>query len=249
MQFLTLLYDTYRSLKSRGLFWVILWISVVLGLAYASIGCSARGWSIFFGAVEFPSTFLLAGTDWERSLLLTTLDGLLDFWMLTLALVLAMFSCSTIFPDAMRAGAIDLVLSKPVTRFKVFCAKYCGGLLFVAVQAAVLAGICFLSLLIRLHTAYWGVFWSVGLAVLIFSFVFAFNVLMGVLTRSSMSALLLTMLFWFSLWLTQKIHAETGRRLFAQIVSQSDQPDMKTISSTMDQVHDGTGRLLAGGVL
>ena len=68
--------------------------------------------------------------------------------------------------------------------------------------------------------------------------------MMGVLTRSSMSALLLTMLFWFSLWLTQKIHAETGRRLFAQIVSQSDQPDMKTISSTMDQVHDGTGRLL-----
>lgn len=244
MQFTALISDTYRSLKSRGLYWVILWISLLLGLLYASLGCTERGWSIFFGALEFPSSFLKAGTDWERSLLLNVLDLLLDYWMLSLALFLAMFSAATIYPDAMRPGAIDLVLSKPVTRLKVFLAKYFGALLFVSVQAAILAGICFLSLCFRLHTAYWGVFWSVGLATLIFSFVYSFNVLMGVLTRSSMTALMLTMLLWFALWITQKIETETGRAIFSRQVIQASNPDFQTLSTTMDQVHQGTHEVM-----
>ena len=244
MQLAALISDTYRSLKSRGLYWVMLWISVVLGVVYASLGCNESGWYLFFGVIKVPSSFLHAGTEWEKSLLMITLDGLLDYWMLTVALVLAMFSASTVFPDSMRQGAIDLILSKPVSRFKVFFAKYCGAILFVAVQALVLAGICFLSLFFRLHILYWPVFWVVGLAVLIFSFIFCFNVLMGVLTGNSMAALLLTMLFWSSLWLVQKIHTATDPGTFKQSISNSDQPDVKSMTMTVELVHKVTSQTL-----
>ena len=244
MQLTALISDTYRSLKSRGLYWVMLWMSIVLGVIYASLGCNESGWYLFFGVLKFPSSFLHAGTEWEKSLLMTTLDGLLDYWMLTWALVMAMFSASTIFPDSMRQGAIDLVLSKPVSRFKVFISKYCGALLFVAVQALVLACLCFLSLFFRLQILYWPVFWVVGLAVLIFSFIFCFNVLMGVLTNNSMAALLLTMLFWSSLWLVQKIHTGTEPGIFKQSVTHSDQPDMKSMTSTVEMVHKVTSQTL-----
>lgn len=40
MQFAALISDTYRSLKSRGLYWVMLWMSIVLGVIYASLGCN-----------------------------------------------------------------------------------------------------------------------------------------------------------------------------------------------------------------
>ncbi len=244
MQFAALISDTYRSLKSRGLYWVMLWMSIVLGVIYASLGCNETGWYLFFGVLKFPSSFLHAGTEWEKSLLMTTLDGLLDYWMLTWALVMAMFSASTVFPDSMRQGAIDLVLSKPVSRLKVFFAKYFGAMMFVAVQALVLAGICFLSLFLRLQILYWPVFWVVGLAVLIFSFIFCFNVLMGVLTSNSMAALLLTMLFWSCLWLVQKVHAASDPRIFNQSLRNSEQQDLKSMTSSVEMVHKVTSQTL-----
>ena len=187
MQLWAIISDTYRSLQSRGLFWVILSISVSLGLLYASMGCDDKGWFICFGAFHFDSDYLRAGTDWERSLLLTSLHGLLDYWCMTYASLLALFAAATIFPDTMKPGAIDLLLSKPISRFQLFIGKYLAALLFVAIQTVILVGICFLSLWGRLDTPYWNIFWSVGLVVLIFSFVFCFTTLIGVLTRSGMA--------------------------------------------------------------
>ena len=244
MQLLALISDTYRSLKSRGLYWALLYISLGLGGIYASLGCNDKGWSIFFGLLEFPNPELRAGTDWERSLLLTTLEGVMDYWMMTFAVLLALFPATTIFPDTMRSGAIDLLLSKPISRLKLFCGKYLGALLFVSMLALILSTICFVSLLVRLNTAYWGIFCSVGLTALIFSFIYSVNVLVGVWTRGNVSALLLTLLFWVFLWVVQKIEFESGLALRSRSTAEMQTPDMKSISSTLMKVHRLSGRLM-----
>ncbi len=236
MQLWAIISDTYRSLQSRGLFWVILCISLALGVLFASLGCHAEGWSVLFGAVKFESSFLRAGTDWEKSLLLNTLHALLDNWCMSWASLLALFAAATIFPDAMKPGAIDLLLSKPLGRGKLFLGKYLAALGFVAVQTTVLVTICFLSLWWRLHTVYWGIFWSVGLVALIFSFVFCFTTLVGILTRSSMAALLWSVLFWFLLWAVQKTEFETGRQIFAASTALPNE-EIKTLSGRIQQVH------------
>lgn len=222
----------------------MLWISVVLGVIYASLGCSDKGASLFFGLWEFPSTRVIAGTDWERSLLLTTLDGLMDYWMMTLAVFLALFPASTVYPDMMKPGAIDFLLSKPISRFSLFTAKYAATLMFVGYLALVLTTICFLSLWIRLGTPYWGVFWSVGLSMLIFSFVFGFTILFGVLTKSSVNALLLTMVVWFMLWLTQKLEHETGRKLFGVESVSAHNPDLKSVMTTAEKINLYTHQMM-----
>jgi hypothetical protein len=245
-QLVALIADTYRSLKCRGLYWVIFWISIVLGVVYASLGCTANGWSIFFGLYEFPSSFLREGTEWEKSLLLTTLNGLMDYWMMTFAVVLALFPTTTIFPDTMKPGAIDFMLSKPISRFKLFVGKYLGAMMFVVVQAALLTGICFVSVFFRLGILYWEIFWCVGLTTLIFSFIYSLNVFVGVVTRSGVAALLWTALFWFIIWLTQKIEFETGHQFFRQmqVQVQANQGDLQSITGAVQKTHQFTGTVM-----
>jgi hypothetical protein len=244
MQLWAIISDTYRSLQSRGLFWIILCVSVVLGVLFASLGCHADGWSVLFGALKFESSYLRAGTEWEKSLLLNTLHVLLDNWCMIWASFLALFAAATIFPDAMQPGAIDLLLSKPIGRGKLFLGKYLAALGFVAVQTTVLVTICFLSLWWRLHTAYWGIFWSIGLAVLIFSFVYCVTTLVGILTRSSMAALLWSVLFWFLLWAVQKGEFETGRKIFALTAESLPNEELKKFSGRVQQFHDLATRVM-----
>ncbi len=244
MQLWAIISDTYRSLRTRGLFWVIISISLILGLLYASLGCDAKGWSLFFGALHVDSDFLRAGTDWERSLLLTSLHGLLDWWGMIFASLLALFAAATIFPDTMKPGAIDFLLSKPISRFQLFLGKYLAALLFVALQTFILVGICFLSLWWRLQTPYWHIFWSVGLVVLIFSFVFCLTTLIGVLTRSGMAALLWSVLFWFLLWAVQKTEYETGPTIFAATSEILPNGSVNGISESIQNVHQVSATIM-----
>src|SRR5207237_9963707 len=60
-------------------------------------------------------------------------------------------------------------------------------------------------------------FLAVPLVVLMFSYLFAVCVLLGVLTRSTVAALLLTLLFWSALW---AVHQSEVLLLRAQLFDQ-----------------------------
>lgn len=244
MQSLAIITDTFRSLKARGLYWVVLWISVVLGLVYASIGCNESGWYLLYGLIGSDSSWVRAGTEWEKSLLLACANGLMDYWLTSIALLLALFPTGTIFPDTMKPGAIDLLLSKPISKASIFFGKYIGALWFVGVQASILAIICFISLYLRLHIFYWGILWSVALSMLVFSFVYCFNVLIGVMTRSSMAALLWTVAFWFAIWLIQYTEAATGPKALAEFKSVTNDTPLAGISETTQKVHDTSAMIM-----
>ena len=90
----------------------------------------------------------------------------------------------------------DMVLSRPIGRWRLFLTQYAGGLVFVALQALVFSVACFAVLAWRADVLAPGIFLAVPTVVLVFSYLFSFSVLIGVLTRSTVSALLLTGLFW-----------------------------------------------------
>ena len=102
-----------------------------------------------------------------------------------------------IFPDLITNGTIDLVLSKPISRLRLFLTQYAAGLLFVTLQVTIFTLASFL--VIGLRGGVWepGLFITVPLVLCFFSYLFAVCVLLGMLTRSTVAALLLTLLFWF----------------------------------------------------
>jgi ABC-type transport system involved in multi-copper enzyme maturation permease subunit len=94
------------------------------------------------------------------------------------------------FPGLMMAGAIDLVLAKPVHRAQVFIGKYLGGL---GLSAAALLT-CDLVLIVGLGLSTgvwnWNVLASLPLTVFSLGLLFALIILLGVVTRSATISLL-----------------------------------------------------------
>jgi hypothetical protein len=168
--------------------------------------------------MEFQSnanTTLIPRAMWYKSIFSTFGIG---GWLTWCAMVLALISTASIFPDFAAGGSIDLYLSRPISRLRLFLTKYIAGLLFVALQVAVFAIACFLVIGIRGRSWEPRIFLCVPLVVLVFSFLFSPCVLLGILTRSVIASLLLTLLFWlliFCIDLAEK--GSLGAKLAGQI--------------------------------
>jgi hypothetical protein len=120
----------------------------------------------------------------------------IGFWLTIIAQVLALISTAGLFPDFIQGGSVDLYLSKPISRARLFLTKYATGLLFAGLQVFVFTAASFLVLGIRGGSWEPRLFLAVPLVVLVFSFLYCVCVLLGLLTRSTVAALMLTILFW-----------------------------------------------------
>src|SRR5258705_12779130 len=103
------------------------------------------------------------------------------FWVPGWALIRPRFPPASIFPDFTAGGSVDLYLSRPISRLRLFLTKYATGLLFVALQVAVFASACFLVIGIRGGAWEPRIFLSIPLVVLVFSLLFCICVLLGLL--------------------------------------------------------------------
>lgn len=199
--FRAMLLDSYRELNSKKLFWVILMMSGMVVLVYASIGFDETGMSMFFGLWQIENELLTKDSFMSivlyRSIFATFMVGI---WLAWIATILALVSTTTVFPDFITGGAIDIMLSKPIRRVTLFFMKFVASLLFVLLQVTIFCVGVFLCMGIRLGDWEWKIFAAIPVVTLFFSYLFSVNVLFGVWTRSALAALLITMVLWTSLW-------------------------------------------------
>jgi ABC-type transport system involved in multi-copper enzyme maturation permease subunit len=193
-----LLVDAYRELHSKKLFWITLGLSLLVVLAFAFVGINERGITIFGKEIPGPwnTNIIPAGTFYR--FLFT--DIAIPWWLGFFAAILALVSVGGIFPDLLTGGSIDLYLSKPISRLRLFLTKYLFALLFVALQVLVFSAASFLVIGIRGGTWEPGIFLAVPLVTLFFSYLYCVCVLVGLVTRSTLAAILLTVLFWGGLF-------------------------------------------------
>ena len=209
-QFNAVMIDALRLLRARVLFWVTLGISGFAALIYLSIGFTETGVSVLFGLAEFENEFLVKGSPLTEQFYLALFGMfIVNIWLSWIAIILALISCAPVFPEFMQEGSAGAVLSKAIPRWRLFLYKYVAGLLFAAVQTAVFCVIVFFAL--RLRIGHWNpsVFWAVPLIVLMFSYLWAVMVLVGVKTKSVMAAVLASLAFWFCCWLAKSVEEST----------------------------------------
>jgi len=198
-QIAALLLDAYRELNSKKLFWVTLVISLLVVLACAALGINDRGITLL--GWQFDTAPLTAATLPPAKFYLFLFANLaVPVWLTWLATILALVSTASIVPDFLASGAIELTLARPISRLQLFAVKYACGLLFVALQVAVFAAACFVVVGLRGGSWEPRIFLAVPIVVVFFSYLFSFCALFGVLTRSTIASLLLTLLVWLGLW-------------------------------------------------
>ena len=187
-QTLALFLDAYRELNAKKLFWVTLIVSGVVIGAFALLGVSDRGFTLLTFEFDVPMPQFVY--KWAFDFFVV------GIWVSWGAIILALVSTAGVFPDLLAGGAIDLYLSKPISRLRLFLTKYATGLLFVLLQSVIFAVVAYLVMGFRAGEWKPSLFLIIPLVVCLFSYVFAISVLFGVLTRSTVAAILLTVLMW-----------------------------------------------------
>ena len=128
-QTIALILDAYRDLNSRKMFWIVLILSTMVATRSPALRLTPDGLKIF--SWHLHSTVLnsrnISPGDFYKTIFLSY--GI-NFWLTWLATVLALISTASLFPDFLAGGAIDLYLSKPISRLRLFITKYlCGSAL------------------------------------------------------------------------------------------------------------------------
>lgn len=189
-QTLAIFLDAYRDLNARKLFWVTLILTAVFVAAFALLGVDDKGLQIAGWHIEMPRPTALYAF---KSTFRTVIIGL---WLTWAATILALVSTAGIFPDLITGGSIDLYLSKPLGRARLFATKYLAGLAFVSLQVIVVTVGGFLIMGLRGHEWIPRFFWAIPIVICFFSYLFGISVFLGVQTRSTIAALMLTIVAW-----------------------------------------------------
>jgi len=192
-QTLAIFQDAYRALRARRMFWIVLGISAFVVLAFACLGVGdGRITFLFWELGSTDASFAEPAAFYK--FIFQNLG--IDLWLSSIATVLALISTADIFPSLLADGAVDLVVARPISRFRLFLTQYAAGLLFVTLQVGVFCGASFLVIGLRGKAWEWGLFLGVPIVVCFFSYLYCVCALLGVVTRSALASLLLTLLFW-----------------------------------------------------
>ena len=124
-QTLALFLDAYRELNARKMFWITLILSglVVSVLLFIGIVDNPESTSSFdsqhikimFWETPIPVPM---GMDLEHILKAIFVYLGITIWLTWAAAILALISTAGIFPEFLSAGAIDLVLHKPIAAIR-----------------------------------------------------------------------------------------------------------------------------------
>ncbi len=117
----------------------------------------------------------------------------------TVGMFLALMATSTLFPQMLQKGSIDLLLCRPLPRWRILTARFAGGACIMAFNAAYL--ILGVWLVLGWKSGIWNRGFPLSAGLLIFAFVVLFSVVMlgSVITENGPVGLLTAFaLFMFS---------------------------------------------------
>ena len=180
--------DTFQESFRNKMF---LFFFVVSSLVVASIGLflnmdivngMMRGVEFLGNEIRVPAFTV---QQWVQ-----TLQAGLAIMIATIGLFLALMATSTLFPQMLQKGSIDLLLCRPIPRWRLATARFAGGVCIMAFNAAYL----FLGvwLVLGMKSDIWTRGFPLSTFLAIFGFVVLFSVVMmvSVITESSPAGLL-----------------------------------------------------------
>ncbi|MCH2138814.1 MAG: hypothetical protein MK074_07165 [Phycisphaerales bacterium] len=237
---LSILHESWLSLRAQGLFKLTMGLNLLVIVAFASIGFTDTGVSMFFGLSHADSEHVNANSPWAKLLYLGIFSAIIvNVWLAWIATGLALLSTSSIFPNFVSQGAVELTLSRPISRTKIFLSKYCGGLLFVVMQVSVFTTGAFLAAGWRVGAWDPAIFLAIPLITLFYSYLFCINVFVGIWTRSTLTALIVTLVFWFSAFSLRTAENLVTRFVYSTEIQM--QRDDERIGELMHQIETAHG--------
>ncbi len=131
-----------------------------------------------------------------NQLLVTTLSTLLG----VAGVFVAVLVTASMVPQTFEPGAVDLLLSKPISRSWLFLAKFFGGCAFIAINAAYFIVGLWLVLGVRFGLWNQRLLWAIPLYLFLFAIYYGVSSLAGLVWRNAIVSVVLAVVFWFVCW-------------------------------------------------
>ncbi len=173
---------------------------VATALAPAIDKGNASALTIYYAVWEFPIP--INQTHQQFAQLLTSsvpwvsIPWYFEKLVLSIGLLIAIIVTANMIPDMFEPGSLNLLLSKPISRWGLFVSKFFGGCAFIALCATYL--FCGLWLWMGIGMGVWdrAMLLSIPLYVIVFAIYFAVSAVVGLVWRSPIVSVILTLLFW-----------------------------------------------------
>lgn len=200
-----LLLDAFYQVVDNKIFRLLLLMVGLIVLLTFAIGIGPERISILFGAwtLEYDAltrafgSAIPPGVDLQgaviqelQSLLVETLCG-------SVGMTVCLAATAFFVPRMLEKGAADTVFSKPVSRWALLFSRYVAGLIFVGILSVVLIGGVWLGGLVSSGWSDPGFLWGIVTLVYLFGVLHAFSLAVGVITRSTVAAILVSVLVFF----------------------------------------------------
>ena len=124
------------------------------------------------------------------------LANFMSFFVGIVAVFVGILVTAPMIPNTFESGAVDLLMSKPVSRPILFLVKFCGGCVFILLNA----GYFVIGLWLVMGTSF-GI-WSntlllcIPLFLFLFSIYYSISACAGVLWKNAIVSIVITILFW-----------------------------------------------------
>ena len=196
-QFLALAKDSLRESMDRKIFWVMTALSVLVAAGMFCFAFEPGRVVVLFGAWEFETAeFTSAGSVQSSRIAGLAVHIIWDLMLGFVGVTLALVATAGFLPAFMERGAIEVVLSKPMARWKVFLAKYLGSMVFILAQATLFVVLTYMVIGFRWGVWLPGYLLTIPLSVILFSYLYCVSALVAVWSRSTVAAALMSFGAW-----------------------------------------------------
>lgn len=180
---LTIILNTFREAIAKKIFigYYIIYTIIILVFLFA----------INLDTVEG----VISLTDVQQSVI--SLQAIMTSVSYLLVLIFCIISSASFIPSMVDKGTIDLLLSKPLSRFKILLSKYTGAVIFVGISLVYFIGAIWLILSVK--SGYWNFSFLFTILSLTFAFAVMYSivVVIGLTTQSSVIAILVNLFLLF----------------------------------------------------
>lgn len=212
-----ILFDAYRELNAKKLFWITLALSGLVVVAFAMVSLTPKGIKVIVW--EFPSPLNLSILSNATFYKLMFQNLGIKFWLTWAATILGLVATCSMIPDFTAGGAVELTLSKPIGRARLFLTKYLAGLLFMFLQVTVFSVAALLVIGVRGREWVPSVLLAVPIVTLTYSYLFCVCAVVGLLTRSTIFSLIATLIVWLGVFAVHTV--ESGVMLQLRVAAET----------------------------
>lgn len=195
---------TFRESLAKRTFLAFLGISTFICLLFLF----ALNLDIVDAAESYVSIF---GQEIDRAFhldeVIVGIESAIAVALFTAGLFMSLFATSSLIPSFLDKGSIDLMISKPLSRFQILLGRYLGAVAIVAFNIFYLILLSWLILSIKTGIWNFGYLLAGVMIVVTFAILFALMTFLSVMVRSGPFALMITyLILFFSPLLLQRDH-------------------------------------------